>query len=125
MKANKENINKYGRVIESVVAGFNGKIGKIIDVWENKNGSGYTLKFPQGIPPHNIDTLYPYHAFVEIIDKVYTEEDILKLTSDISVLSLPRRIYCDSESTLKIIANKLSQCHIGTSINWKELFIQS
>ena len=121
----KTNIGKYGRIIESVVAGFTGKIGKIIDVWENKDGSGYTLKFPTAISPHNIDTLYPHHAFVEIIDKVYTEEDALGLTSDISVLSLPRRIYCDSESTLEIIANKLSQCHISTSINWKELFIQS
>jgi len=124
MKANKKNIEKYGRVIESVVAGFTGKIGKIISVWENKNGTGYTLKFPTAISPHNIDKLHIHHSFVEIIDKIYTEEDAHKMKHDIDILHLPKRVYCDSENTLKIIANKLSQCHIGTSVNWKELFIQ-
>ena len=125
MQANKENIGKYGRVIDSVVAGFTGKIGKIVDVWENKDGSGYTLKFPTVISPHNIDTLYPHHGFVEIIDKVYTMEDAEKITHDINVLSLPKRVYCDSEETLKLIARRFAECHIGTSINWKELFIQT
>lgn len=121
----RENIGKYGRVIESVVAGFTGKIGKIVDVWETKDGSGYILQFPTAISPHNIDKLYPHKCFVEVIDKVYTEEDADKLMTDIEVLSLPRRIYCDSEHTLNIIANKLAQCHIGTSINRTELFIQT
>lgn len=121
----KENIGKYGRVIESVVAGFTGKIGKIVGVWETKDGSGYTLQFPTAISPHNIDKLYPHKDFVEIIDKVYTKEDADKLTNDIDVLLLPKRTYCDSEHTLNIIANKLAQCHIGTSINRTELFIQT
>lgn len=121
----KENIGKYGRVIDSVVAGFTGKIGKIVEVWETKDGSGYTLQFPTAISPHNIDKLYPHKDFVEIIDKVYTKEDADKLTNDIDVLLLPKRTYCDSEHTLNIIANKLAQCHIGTSINRTELFIQT
>lgn len=125
MKANKKNIGKYGRVIESVVAGFTGKIGKIVGVWENKDGSGYILQFPTAIRPHNIDKLYPITDFVEVIDKVYTAEDVVNLSSDIVVLLLPKRIYCDSEHTLNIIANKLAQCHIGISINRTELFIQT
>lgn len=125
MKADKANIGKYGRVIESVVVGFNGKIGKIVDVWENKDGSGYKLQFPIAISPHNIDVLYPHHTFVEIIDKVYTKEDALNITHDIDVFHLPKRVYCDSQETLYIIADKFSQCHIGTSINKIELFIQT
>ena len=123
MKSDKSNIGKYGRVIESVVSGFNGKIGKIVDVWNDENG--YTLQFPTVIPPHNIDKLEIYASGVEIIEKVYTMEDAVNLTSDVSVLSLPRRVYCDSEATLKYIANLFAQCHIGTAINWKELFIQA
>lgn len=125
MQADKSNIGKYGIVIESVVSGFNEKIGKIVDVWKNKNGSGYEIKFPTVISPHNIDTLYPHVSRVEIISKVYTMEDAVNLTSDVNVLSLPRRVYCDNEATLKYIANLFAQCHIGTSINWKELFIQA
>lgn len=121
----KENIGKYGRVIESVVAGFTGKIGKIVGVRETRDGSRYILQFPTVISPHNIDKLYPHKCFVEVIDKVYTKEDADKLMTDIEVLLLPRRIYCDSEHTLNIIANKLAQCHIGTSINRIELFIQT
>ena len=122
---NKENIGKYGRITESVVAGFTGKIGKIIDVWENNNESGYTLKFSTVISPHNIDILYPHHGFVEIIEKVYTLDDALDITCDIEVLHLPKRVYCDNENTLKLIAHRFSECHIGTSINWEELFIQT
>ena len=125
MKADKNNIGKYGRIKESAVSVFNGKIGKIVDVWNSKNGSGYELKFPTVIPTHNTDTLYPHVSRVEIISKVYTMEDAVDLTSDVSVLSLPRRVYCDSEATLKYIANLFAQCHIGTAINWKELFIQA
>lgn len=121
----KENIGKYGRIIESAVAGYKNKIGKIIGVWETKEGSGYILQFPTAVYSSNTDKLYPIEAFVEVIHKVYTEEDADKLKSDIEVLSLPKRIYCDSEHTLNIIANKLAQCHIKTSINRIELFIQT
>lgn len=62
---------------------------------------------------------------MEAEKKIYTMEDAVELTSDVSILSLPRRVYCDSETTLKYIANLFAQCHIGTAINWKELFIQA
>ena len=61
----------------------------------------------------------------ENIDKVYTIEDARNITHDIEVLHLPKRVYCDNEETLKLIAHRFSECHIGTSINWKELFIQT
>jgi len=57
--------------------------------------------------------------------KVYTESDVKKMTSDIDVLSLPKRIYCDTEETLRAICSKLSECHIGTVVNWEQLFIQA
>ena len=49
---------------------------------------------------------------VEIINKIYTYDDALSLYTDVSVLSLPKRIWCDSKVTLLIICRKLAECQL-------------
>ena len=121
----KENIGKYALVLDSVVTGFTNKIGKIIEYDQDHAGKRYTLKFPIAIPPHNIDILHPPCFMVEVINKIYTQEDCDKIKTDLDVMYLPKRIWCDSSETLSRICKRLSECHIGTSCNNKLLFIQT
>lgn len=121
-----KNIGKQCQILDSVVAGFTNKIGTIIAVWgDEKKGYTYEVRFPAPVSPHNIDTLHPHHGMVDLIDKVYTYEDAKKLRTDIDMLHLPRRVFCDTKETLYIIAGKFAECHIGTSINYERLFIQA
>ena len=68
---------------------------------------------------------FPLSTYDKLIHCLITTNNAKALRADIDVLSLPRRVYCDTEITLRIIAHKFSECHIGTSVNWKELFIQA
>lgn len=58
-------------------------------------------------------------------NKIFTMLDAINLKTDIDVLALPKRIYCDEKETLHMIQKKLSDCHIGTVVNYYKLFIQS
>jgi len=123
----KENIGKYALITECVTAGVQGLIGKIEDV-HDFNGKSDCPRFKIKLPENQaLKTEYVHIPVfnVEIIDKMYTKNEALNLRTDLDVLRLPRRIWCDSEETLDIIAGKLQECHLGYSINITKLFIQT
>lgn len=121
-----KNIGKQCQILDTVVAGFKNKIGTIVAIWGDEiKGYTYEVRFPGPISPHNIDTLHPHHSMVDLVDKVYTLKEAKNLLYDINVLHLPKRVFCDTKETLYLIAGKFAECHIGTSINYERLFIQT
>jgi len=117
---------KYKYKIGDTIKTIHGDIAKINDLQisriDNEDIPSYWCRFSLELHPDNCDRNIWEST---ILTKVYTTEDALKLKADIEVLSLPKRVYCDSKETLSIIAGKFAECHIGTSINWEELFIQT
>lgn len=116
------NIGKYCYIKDTVVIKYLHKVGKIVGVID---GPRYEVQFPDGTSNKGVNKLYPHPSMVEIINKIYTIIDAKELKSDIDVLLLPKRVWCDSKETLSLICGKLAECHIGTSINYDLLFIQT
>ena len=123
----REHIGKYAYINESVIAGVTGLIGKIEDV-HDFNGKSDCLRYKIKLPHNqNLKTEYVHIPVfnAEVIEKLYTKNDLACIKTDLDVLRLPRKIWCDSKETLDSIADKLRQCHIGYSISITKLFIQA